>query len=186
MSLPDASITTLIQEHLIERLTQECIDDIPVSDSARVEEVVRDSLQKNPTKGIYISVFHQQPRSPDVISKPWRWSDGWGEWIDREDDEYGSEIGCGQFWLRRYTIYSRAFFLRSLDEADARRSHGALMARMTRCLRGKNNAYPPLADAYGESLVMLKSLSAPSTPQGGPKAYIYESLMRVEFLTYAS
>lgn len=182
MSVTGLALPVLLQDHLIERLTEHCHTQIPEDDTARVTEVVRDSLQESPTRGFFVEVYHQQPRSPDVINK--LWDDGWNKWVDERDPTFGMEVGGGEFWLRRYTVRVRTF-TKGMTEEEARHGQGVLASRLTDCLRGKRgNPYPSLQDDYGERLIKLNSISAPVAPQGGNKMRIYEMVIRLEFLTH--
>jgi hypothetical protein len=173
------SIHDLVGQYIVERLKEACIDIIP-EDDYRAVQIRQGLLQEDPVD-LRLALLVNPGDPEDKATDP-KWSDV----LAGEEKALGIpsyEIGGGEWWLRRFCVDCRFYFINSNETRDeARKIAGYLFAASENAL--SNKPISGVTDDFGEHAIMIYVTKKMFYESGGPpNSFIWRGKLFVQVLT---
>lgn len=176
----DESIISLIVERTVSDLIDELQSVVSSADDSRAFLVRRGWLQDDPTPGINVLVFANDPFSPGS----WEHTSAAMEKAGIGLGQVATEIGGGSLFYRRFTIQLKLFWKPSHTREDAERLSHVVLSRAERQIdRLIRRGLPIGPDTFGEVALDAFPMRSEMTQKGGPGQFISEGYIRFMVLT---
>lgn len=176
----EESIVSLIIDRTIADLLDELQTMISTVDDSRAFLVRRGALQDDPTPGINVLVFANDPFNPNG----WEHTSAAMEKGGIGLGNYATEIGGGSLFYRRFTIQIKSFWKPSHTREDAERLSHVVLSRAERLIDRLTRRGAPIGpDTFGEVALDAIPMRSQTLQKGGPGQFISEGYIRFMVLT---